>query len=538
MSGIKEFPIISFWFLVLGLTVFVAQPLRAESELPQFSCPGTKRALVISGGGVKGAYQVGALWYLVNVLGCSFDHYLGTSTGAVTAAVLAQATNREELKTQVELLKTEYEELRSPSQVAKERFLGLLRFFLPRWLGGVDGAATLAPLEQRLRTYIREKRVPYERLTVIATSFQAGILDPKLYRADDIFDLVIGSASIPLAIEPRRARLWIGARPKEMTGNILTLQLDAVPGLPDSNCELRVSPSRVIRCEQLDIQVRMSVRPWSSDIEFMPQLDEDLIIVAQTKLKLSDLSPEDEALISKLIADERKPGVVKGSPFQFSSVHQIVDGGVTQNIPLAHAIRLIGKEQRFDTIFTLLTGHSPALGTKADEVHGGREILGTTFEILWEAYQTGALRAAERYLRINKIVCGWFTQQKEVLAWRRELAEKLGPGKLAEIEKSMQRFPVEEGLSFFDPVGWIADDCKKANWERWDILTFDPGQSEIQGPLSVESEKIRVALGQGCVVAAAAIHSRLTLESKGSVSSDESQKYAQTVCRPLVHHWE
>lgn len=119
---------------------------------------------------------------------------------------------------------------------------------------------------------------------------------------------------------------------------------------------------------------------------------------------------------------------------------------------------------------------------------------------------------------------------------RSELAKRLGPEKLKEIEEGMKKFPVEEGSSFFDTVGWIADDCKKANWERWDILTFDPGQSEIKGPLNVEPEKIRMALGQGCVVAASTIHSRLTMESKGFVSSDESEKYAQTVCQPLVNH--
>lgn len=263
-------------------------------------------------------------------------------------------------------------------------------------------------------------------LTVIATSLQAGILDPKLYRADDVFDLVIGSASIPLAIEPRRARLWIGARPTKMTGNIVALELDAVPGLSDSNCELRISSSRVIRCEQLDTQVQMSVRPWTSDIQFMPQLDEELIIVAQAKLMLSDLSSEDRALISEQIAEQKEFDVIKDSPFQFSSIHQIVDGGVTQNIPLAHAIRLIGKEQRFDTIFTLLAGHSQALGTKSDEVQGGKEILGTSFEILWEAFQTRELRAAERYLSIKNVVCGWFTQQIEVLAWRRGASLRKG----------------------------------------------------------------------------------------------------------------
>jgi NTE family protein len=48
-----------------------------------------KTALVVSGGGAKGAFAVGAVDYMVNTLGLSFDLYAGTSTGALVAGCLA-----------------------------------------------------------------------------------------------------------------------------------------------------------------------------------------------------------------------------------------------------------------------------------------------------------------------------------------------------------------------------------------------------------------------------------------------------------------
>lgn len=47
------------------------------------------RALVLSGGGVKGAYQAGALKYLLGQ-GNVYDIYTGSSVGAINAAFLAQ----------------------------------------------------------------------------------------------------------------------------------------------------------------------------------------------------------------------------------------------------------------------------------------------------------------------------------------------------------------------------------------------------------------------------------------------------------------
>jgi NTE family protein len=55
-----------------------------------------KRAAVFSGGGVKGAFQVGALWETLLRSTERFDGFFGVSTGALTAAVMAQYSTRPE----------------------------------------------------------------------------------------------------------------------------------------------------------------------------------------------------------------------------------------------------------------------------------------------------------------------------------------------------------------------------------------------------------------------------------------------------------
>lgn len=56
-----------------------------------------KKALVLPGGGVKGAFQVGALLYLIKELGEEYDIITGISVGALNGSFLAQY-NKEDLK--------------------------------------------------------------------------------------------------------------------------------------------------------------------------------------------------------------------------------------------------------------------------------------------------------------------------------------------------------------------------------------------------------------------------------------------------------
>jgi NTE family protein len=54
------------------------------------------KALVLSGGGSKGAYQVGALKYILGELKISYDAFCGISVGAINSAFLGQFTYGEE----------------------------------------------------------------------------------------------------------------------------------------------------------------------------------------------------------------------------------------------------------------------------------------------------------------------------------------------------------------------------------------------------------------------------------------------------------
>lgn len=123
----------SFCGLLLFLSfLFVgARTLESSEYIEKFECPGTSHALVLGGGGVRGAYQIGALWYLINILGCDFGHYIGTSTGGVTAAILSQAIDKGDLKRRLDLLVSYYEGIKTRSDIVENRLLGDLRFILP-----------------------------------------------------------------------------------------------------------------------------------------------------------------------------------------------------------------------------------------------------------------------------------------------------------------------------------------------------------------------------------------------------------------------
>ena len=63
------------------------------------------RALVLAGGGANGAYEVGALRYLLKKLQFNFPILTGISVGALNAAILAQYPQGEELQAYEEMLR-------------------------------------------------------------------------------------------------------------------------------------------------------------------------------------------------------------------------------------------------------------------------------------------------------------------------------------------------------------------------------------------------------------------------------------------------
>jgi predicted acylesterase/phospholipase RssA len=538
------------------LTTRVAAQVADDSQrskIGALKCPGERRGLVISGGGVRGAYEVGAIWYLVNVLNCDFDRILGTSTGAIAAAILAQAKTHDELKAQVNLLKAEYESLTKTSDIADERNLGLVRFALPKWLGGVDGAATLAPLEARLRKEVTNQNVP-EKLTIMAVSLQAGALDPDWFRVDNIFDLVIGSASMPIAIEPRRARVWTRARPLKLEDSVLSVNFYVAPGLPDPDCELKISQTRFIKCELIPNSTKVYTSELPRTTRIAELLDDDVGSQVSTamQLKLSGLSNDDRTAINKSIdyatgplgagvlfttSPIRRIRIFKAPAFEFTMIHQIVDGGVTDNTPLAEAIKYIGEPKiGVDFIVALLAGRSSVVDKTVSEVHGAHAILTRNFSRLWESYQYQAFRASERYLAFYKSYCDAFVKKKTMRSWRKELEEKIGVQRLSEIDSMVSVKLPPDLTDWREDEGIVSDFCERAGYDKWTLWTIDPGKTGIEGTLSVQPSEIKVALLEGCDRAAFVAFENLAGVSQRDYFTFEqkARAYSKDACEPLA----
>jgi hypothetical protein len=145
----------------LFLLCLILSVLRvAQAEDP---CATAKqRALVLSGGGVKGAFEAGAVYHLVVQRGCDFSEFSGVSVGALNAAFLAQARQAEaprdsyaDLANQTEALVSLWQSLRSSQDIARGRPLATLRF----GIFGLDSMLDFAPLRR-----LENKNISLEKL--------------------------------------------------------------------------------------------------------------------------------------------------------------------------------------------------------------------------------------------------------------------------------------------------------------------------------------------------------------------------------------
>lgn len=121
-----------------------------------------QRALVLGGGGVKGAFEAGAVYHLVVHRRCDFHEFSGVSVGALNATFLAQAAQETDpsesyanLADQSEALVSLWMSLRSSRDVARSRLLATVRF----GVFGLDSLADFTPLRR-----LEDKNVALERI--------------------------------------------------------------------------------------------------------------------------------------------------------------------------------------------------------------------------------------------------------------------------------------------------------------------------------------------------------------------------------------
>jgi NTE family protein len=157
------------------------------------------RALVLSGGGAKGAFEVGVVRRLLVDSGMRYHVLSGTSVGAINCAHLAQFSDGDEAQA-VELMEKLWREIDTKSVYADWNFLGLLNAL---WKPSVY---TTQPLRKFVGTHLDAKRVGAsgKTLRVSAVSLFTGRRRVWNEVSDTLIDGVLASSAMPLFFEPVR----------------------------------------------------------------------------------------------------------------------------------------------------------------------------------------------------------------------------------------------------------------------------------------------------------------------------------------------
>lgn len=156
-----------------------------------------KRGLALSGGGEKGAYQVGALKALYFDAGRTYDVLAGVSVGAINAAHQAQYPKHEEAKGWRDLHEL-WMGLTDDKVYKRWRPFGILQALFNRSL--YNSSSLLKYLRERLDE--RAIAQSGHELRVGATSLTTGDFRIFNEKQEPLSDLVYASAAFPVAFGP------------------------------------------------------------------------------------------------------------------------------------------------------------------------------------------------------------------------------------------------------------------------------------------------------------------------------------------------
>lgn len=172
------------------------------------------RALVLSGGGSKGAYQVGALKYILGEQNVRYDAFCGVSVGAINCAFLSMFKSGEEQQS-IEVLYSLWNEL-DTSKIYKRWFP------FGRWHAvWKKSFYDSTPMGDLLRKYIDLDKIRSsdKSVNVGTVSLSSGKYTIFDQTSDHFIDAVIASASFPGMLTPVKflGQLWTDGGVKEIS---------------------------------------------------------------------------------------------------------------------------------------------------------------------------------------------------------------------------------------------------------------------------------------------------------------------------------
>jgi NTE family protein len=172
------------------------------------------RALVQSGGGSKGAFQVGVLKHLLSDLNINYDIFCGVSVGAINASYLAMFSGVDQKQAYEGLYKLWFE-LSTPSVYKRWFPFGRLHGL---WKTSMYNTS---PLRDLILNNLNASsvRVSGKQLRIGAASLTTGEYKIFDQNCENLVDAVMASSAFPVMFAPVQMenQLWIDGGVREVT---------------------------------------------------------------------------------------------------------------------------------------------------------------------------------------------------------------------------------------------------------------------------------------------------------------------------------
>ena len=159
-----------------------------------------KRALVLNGGGSRGAYQIGA-WQALSEMGLRFDGVYGTSIGALNAALFAQGDLPGAVELWSNIRVSQIMAVEDEDDFSIDRLVSRKRDVIPFLVENAQRLRMdISPLERLVRERLDEGRVRASGMALGVMTFKAPQMQGAPVRLSDMApgtlgDWVIASAS-------------------------------------------------------------------------------------------------------------------------------------------------------------------------------------------------------------------------------------------------------------------------------------------------------------------------------------------------------
>jgi predicted acylesterase/phospholipase RssA len=287
-------------------------------------------AFVLSGGGTKGAFEVGVLGYLVHRAGLVPDIITTTSAGSIIGAKLAQARGADELAARTDELRRDLLAMTDQGQV----------FAKQPWLADFDGT----PFGAAVDTFITMRPPPPtdpDGMPVVAADARAHHRRTRWHALQQVV------AELPSA---RHAK-------KDFAGHqvsLLTLDPLGAALRGESATAAGISPIDEALVARPGVQLRMTVTALETGE--CRYVTEHGVVVERDGVTPTPESPDPIGIVEGVLTSSSVPMVF--APRRFGAA-TYVDGGVCQNVPVEVAVSLGATKVVAVLAVPLLHGRDP-----------------------------------------------------------------------------------------------------------------------------------------------------------------------------------